>query len=43
VFERLKMPQGVFVSGLESDGKDLFYAGAGMQGKVRAIRRPKRK
>jgi glutamine cyclotransferase len=42
VFERLKMPQGTFVSGLESDGKDLFYAGAGRQGKVRAVKRPKR-
>jgi glutamine cyclotransferase len=42
VFERLQMPKGVVVSGLESDGKDLFYAGGGGQGKVRAVRRPKR-
>ena len=43
VLERLTMPQGVFVSGLESDGADLFYAGGGPSGKVRAVRRPKRK
>jgi glutamine cyclotransferase len=41
VLERLQMPQGVFVSGLESDGADLFYAGGGGSGKVRAVRRPK--
>ena len=42
VLERLQMPKDVFVSGLESDGKDLFYAGGGGSGKVRAVRRPKR-
>ena len=42
VLERLEMPQGTFVSGLESDGADLFYAGGGGSGKVRAVRRPKR-
>ena len=42
VLERLQMPKGVNVSGLESDGKDLFYAGGGGTGKVRAVRRPKR-
>ncbi len=42
VLERLQMPKGIFVSGLESDGKDLFYAGGGGSGKVRAVRRPKR-
>ena len=41
VLERLEMPQGVGVSGLESDGADLFYAGGGPSGKVRAVRRPK--
>jgi len=41
VLERLEMPQGVGVSGLESDGADLFYAGGGKSGKVRAVRRPK--
>ena len=43
VLERLTMPEGVFVSGLESDGAGLFYAGGGSSGKVRAVRRPKRK
>jgi glutamine cyclotransferase len=42
VLERLEMPRGVNVSGLESDGADLFYAGGGGTGKVRAVRRPKR-
>jgi glutamine cyclotransferase len=42
VLDRLAMPEGVFVSGLESDGADLFYAGGGSSGKVRAVRRPKR-
>jgi len=41
VLERLEMPSGAGVSGLESDGKDLFYAGGGGSGKVRAVRRPK--
>ena len=41
-FERLMMPRGVGVSGLESDGADLFYCGGGSSGKVRAVRRPKR-
>jgi glutamine cyclotransferase len=42
VIERLQMPYGVGVSGLESDGADLFYAGGGPSGKVRAVRRPKK-
>src|SRR5262245_60222059 len=42
VLARLTMPKGVFVSGLESDGADLFYAGGGGSGKVRAVRRPRR-
>ena len=41
VLERLDMPPGTAVSGLESDGADLFYAGGGNSGKVRAVRRPK--
>jgi glutamine cyclotransferase len=41
VLERLEMPSGIGVSGLESDGKDIFYAGGGGSGKVRAVRRPK--
>ena len=43
VLARLTMPEGVGVSGLESDGADLFYAGGGPSGKVRAVRRPKRR
>jgi glutamine cyclotransferase len=42
VLERLTMPTGMGVSGLESDGGDLFYAGGGPTGKVRAVRRPAR-
>jgi glutamine cyclotransferase len=42
VIERLEMPPGVGVSGLESDGGDQFFCGGGNSGKVRAIRRPKR-
>jgi glutamine cyclotransferase len=41
VLERLEMPSGTGVSGLESDGADLFYCGGGASGKVRAVRRPK--
>ena len=41
VLDRLEMPKGTFVSGLESDGADLFYAGGGGSGKVRAVRRSK--
>jgi DNA-binding beta-propeller fold protein YncE len=40
VLERLQMPPGTNVSGLESDGADLFYAGGGGVAKVRAVRRP---
>ena len=39
--ERLEMPSGVGVSGLESDGADRFFCGGGRSGKVRAIRRPR--
>jgi len=41
VLERLEMPPGVGVSGLESDGKDQFFCGGGKSGKVRSVRRPK--
>ncbi|MEJ7929390.1 hypothetical protein WG922_05325 [Ramlibacter sp. AN1015] len=41
VLARLAMPQGTGVSGLESDGADLFYCGGGPSGKVRAVRRPR--
>src|SRR5277367_628652 len=42
VLERLDMPPGVGVSGLESDGADQFFCGGGRSGKVRAVRRPRR-
>jgi glutamine cyclotransferase len=42
VLESVEMPPGVGVSGLESDGGDLFFCGGGNSGKVRAVRRPKR-
>jgi glutamine cyclotransferase len=42
VLERLEMPPGVGVSGLESDGADLLWCGGGSSGKLRAVRRPKR-
>ncbi len=42
VLERLTLPSGTGVSGLESDGADLFYCGGGPSGKVRAVRRPSR-
>jgi glutamine cyclotransferase len=43
VLESLAMPPGVNVSGLESDGGDQFFCGGGGSGKVRAVRRPKRR
>jgi len=43
VLERLDMPHGVVVSGLESDGRDQFFCGGGNSGKLRSIRRPRRR
>lgn len=43
VLERLEMPAGTGVSGLESDGADRFYCGGGPSGKVRAVKRPQGK
>ena len=43
VLESLAMPKGVGVSGLEADGADRFFCGGGGSGKVRAVRRPRRK
>ncbi len=40
--ERLDMPPGIGISGLESDGADRFFCGGGNSGKVRAVKRPKR-
>jgi outer membrane protein assembly factor BamB len=42
VLARLEMPRDTLVSGLESDGAEIFYAGGGSSGKVRAVRRPQR-
>ena len=42
VLEQLEMPAGTGVSGLESDGAELFFCGGGGSGKVRAVRRPRR-
>jgi glutamine cyclotransferase len=41
VLERLEMPAGVGVSGLESDGGDQFFCGGGNSGKLRIVRRPR--
>jgi glutamine cyclotransferase len=41
VVQRLDMPPGVMVSGLESDGGDQFFCGGGNSGKLRKIRRPR--
>src|ERR1700761_6216277 len=43
VFERLDMPHGIGVSGLESNGADQFFCGDTSTGKVRAVRRPRRR
>lgn len=40
VLEKLEMPAGTGVSGLESDGIDRFFCGGGNSGKVRVVRRP---
>lgn len=40
VLESIDMPEGVGVSGLESDGADRFFCGGGNACNVRAVRRP---
>jgi glutamine cyclotransferase len=42
ILERLEMPPGTGVSGLESDGGDRFFCGGGGSGTVRVVRRPRR-
>jgi glutamine cyclotransferase len=42
VLEQIEMPEGVGVSGLESDGGEKFFCGGGNSGKVRVVRRPER-
>lgn len=41
VRERLEMPGGTYVSGVESDGADTFFCGGGSSGVVRRVRRPR--
>lgn len=41
VLEKIELPSGVPVSGLESDGGDRFFCGGGRSGKVRVVRRPR--
>jgi glutamine cyclotransferase len=41
VLEKLELPAGVKVSGLESDGADHFFCGGGGSGKIRAVRKPR--
>jgi glutamine cyclotransferase len=41
VLEKLEMPAGMNISGMESDGADRFFCGGGKSGKVRTVRRPK--
>lgn len=43
VLQQVEMPPGVGVSGLESDGADRFFCGGGGSGKVRIVRRPKKR
>jgi glutamine cyclotransferase len=42
VLESVKMPRGVGVSGLESDG-DQFFCGGEKTGKIRVVKRPRRR
>jgi outer membrane protein assembly factor BamB len=43
VLERIAMPEGVAVTGLESSADGVFYCGGGNSRKVRAVRRPRKK
>jgi glutamine cyclotransferase len=43
VQEVLELPPAVLVSGLESDGADLFFCGGSKSGKLRTVRRPRRR
>ena len=43
VLEKLRMPPGTGVTGLESDGGDQFFCGGGRSAKVRVVRRPGRR
>jgi streptogramin lyase len=39
VRRRIALPQGTLVSGLESNGDDVFYCGGAASGKLRVVRR----
>jgi glutamine cyclotransferase len=41
VLEKLDMPEGVGVSGMESNGKDTFYCGGAGNPRLRAVRKPR--
>ncbi len=43
VLARLEMPAGARVSGLESDGDERLFCGGERSGKVRVVRRPRRR
>jgi glutamine cyclotransferase len=40
MLETVEMPSGLAVSGLESDGSDLFFCGGANSGTLRVVRRP---
>lgn len=40
VLERFALPDGIAVSGMETDGAGVFYCGGTTSGKVRAVRKP---
>ncbi len=40
LLERIDMPAGLGISGLESDGGDRLFCGGGNSGRIRAVRRP---
>lgn len=41
VLEKLDLPSGTYVSGLESNGSDQFFCGGGSSKKIRSVRRTK--
>jgi glutamine cyclotransferase len=43
VLASVEMPRGLSISGLESDGHDQFFCGGGKSGRIRAVRRPRRR
>jgi glutamine cyclotransferase len=43
VLDAVEMPAGMHISGVESDGGEQFFCGGGTSGKVRAVRRPRRR